>query len=151
MARRDLDEWFWQVGEEFMRLTEEKAPSQRRISGRRYWQPRVDVFEDEQGNFFVRAELAGVRSEDVQVGFLPDRGVLVIRGVRREEDLPTQGKIGCHQLEIFYGDFQREVEVPRGDVDARSIRAQYKNGYLLVIVPLRRTETARRSVKARSL
>lgn len=149
MPRRDLDEWFWQVGEEFMRLAEEKGPSQRSMARRRYWQPRVDVFEDEQGNIFVRAELAGVRGEDVQVGYVPARRALVIRGIRREEDLPTQGKIGCHQLEIFYGDFLREVELPRSDIEVNSIQAQYKNGYLLVVVPTRRAATVRRSVRAR--
>lgn len=145
MARRDLDEWLWQVGAELQRLSEEMTPVGPRVARTRAWEPRVDVVEMES-HVIVKAELAGVRGDDIRIHILPQRNALVIRGVRNEEDL-GDGR-GCyHQLEIGYGEFEREVALPPGDLDLDSVRAHYRNGFLIVALP--KSESAKPSKRRR--
>jgi HSP20 family protein len=134
MPKRDLDEWFWQVGTEFQRFSEEILKTSRPLAGKRCWEPRVDVVEDENG-FLIKAELAGVRGEDVQLYYVADRHSLYIRGVRRESDGLEATRIGCYQLEIYYGEFEREVRLPELTVNPKGIKAQFRNGILFVTVP----------------
>jgi HSP20 family protein len=134
MPRRDLDEWFWQVGTELQRLSEEMIRSGPTLASRRYWEPRVDLLEDGE-NFVIKAEIAGVRGEDVQLIYIPDRHSVLLRGTRHEQDFLDTSRIGCYQLEIYYGEFEREIQLPHRAVDAEGIRAHYKNGLLLIVVP----------------
>ncbi|HVL39728.1 MAG TPA: hypothetical protein VM328_10100, partial [Fimbriimonadaceae bacterium] len=103
MARREVDEWFWQIGTELQRLSEEMLRSGPTLVSRKFWEPRLDVFEDETC-LVVKAEIAGVRAEDLQLVYNADRNSLIIRGIRKEEDFPSARRTGCYQLEIFYGE-----------------------------------------------
>ena len=134
MPRRDAEEWLVQVGRGMSSLAEELAVGRPRVAAGQCWEPRVDLFEEES-RLLVRVEIAGVRGEDIGLHFVPERHALVIRGVR-EEPVPNEGgRRAAHQLEIMYGEFSREVALPAVSVDARGIRAQYRNGMLLVMVP----------------
>ncbi|MCX7801339.1 MAG: Hsp20/alpha crystallin family protein, partial [Fimbriimonadales bacterium] len=84
--------------------------------------------------FLLKAEIAGVRGEDIQVTYTPDTRTLTIRGERREETIGRRG-VRCYQLEVYYGEFEREVELPDSPIDSEGIRAQYRNGFLIVFVP----------------
>jgi len=134
MARREIDEWFWQAGNDLQRLAEELASGRLKLASARFWEPRVDLIEEEH-RFLIKAEIAGVRGEDIHLLYEPERHTIILRGVRPEQDLSDSGRVGIHQLEIFYGDFQREIALPDVGIDARGIRAQYRNGFLLVMVP----------------
>jgi HSP20 family protein len=134
MPRRDTEEWFWQVGSELHRITEEMSPVRPRIAVGRAWEPRIDLIE-ESGRFLLKADIAGVSGEDIQLLYLPERNSIVLKGTRDEEDYSDSGRTGIHQLEIFYGEFQREVRLPDVAIDPTQIRAQYRNGFLLVTVP----------------
>lgn len=135
MARRDLNDWFWHVTGDFARLSVEPAPSQVSLAKNRFWQPRVDVLEDSQV-ILIKAELAGVNIENIHLGYLPDEHSIVLRGVRNEESVLEMGRTGIHQLEIFYGDFERDIPLPRSaQIDPSRIQASFKNGFLIVLVP----------------
>ncbi len=134
MPRRDVEEWFVQVGREMASLAEELSTGRPRVAGGHGWEPRVDLFE-EASRLLVRVELAGVRSEDVGLHFVPERHALVVRGVRPEMDLGDDERRAAHLLEIPVGEFAREITLPRVSIDARSIRAQFRNGMLLIAVP----------------
>lgn len=134
MPKRDVEEWFWQLGSDFQLLHEEMLRGRPKIAVGRAWEPRVDVFE-EQHRILVKVEIAGVRGEDIQLLYIPEKHCLLLRGSREEEAFTDDGRIGIHQLEIFYGPFQREVELPDASVDAANIRAQYRNGFLIVMIP----------------
>ncbi len=138
MPRRDLDDWFWQVGAEMRRLDQEMFQSRRPIAGRRFWEPKADVVETEDGRLVIKVELAGVRAEDIQLAYLADSHTLVIRGVRNPEGAPEMGAHRCHQLEVLYGEFQREIALPEEGVDLDNIRAIYRNGFLYVTMPIGR-------------
>jgi len=136
MPQRDVDEWFRQVTGDLQPFAEELSGTRPRVASARYWEPRVDLIE-EQSQFLVKAEIAGVRADDIELIYMPERHSLLIRGFRTEGDTSEGCRRGAHQLEIYYGEFQREVKLPDSPVDAKSIRAQYKNGFLYVQIPKR--------------
>ena len=78
-------------------------------------------------------ELAGFGPEQVNVHYSPEKHALAIRG-RRQPDEGGKSK-RCHQLEVWYGEFQRLVPLPDVRIDRDNIRARYVNGMLFVTVP----------------
>jgi HSP20 family protein len=126
-----MDAFFWHVGGELQRMSEEMMRLRPQFANRRAWEPRIDLLEDEE-HFLVKGEIAGVRGEDIQLLFIPERHVLVIRGTRNEEELNCTG---AYQLEIYYGEFEREIKLPDVDISPQHIRATYRNGILLVSIP----------------
>ena len=133
MPRRDVEEWFIQIGRGMASPAQELVQGRPRGVASRSWEPRVDVYEEES-RILVRVEIAGVRAEDISLHFVPERHALVVRGVRPEPG-PDGDKRAAHQLEIMYGEFAREVALPVVSIDARSIRAQVRNGMLMVSIP----------------
>jgi HSP20 family protein len=133
MGSREVEEWLWITSRDLDRATDEVTSSRPRLAGSRYWQPRVDVLE-EAHRFLIKAELPGVRSEDIQLAYAPERNAVVLHGVRNE-DFSDGDRIGIHQLEILYGEFHREITLPGGAIDSQGIRAQYRNGFLLIMIP----------------
>jgi len=126
--RREIDELF---GDVFERTG---------FRGRGF-SPSVDVYyADGPPRAIVRAELAGVRIEDVA---LEIRGrQLLIAGERRAEQ--AEGRL-YQQIEIEHGPFRRIVELG-ADVIAEEARASYDDGVLVVEVPLARREQRIRRV-----
>jgi len=94
------------------------------------WAPTVDAYEKD-GAFFIKAELPGVKKEDVQVSL--NEGILTIQGKRQEEQEVKEADY--HARERFSGSFRRAFALPDG-VDAGKISAEYKDGVLEVQVPL---------------
>jgi len=134
MARRKVEEWYWQGGSELHRINEELASGRPRIASGRAWEPKIDLIEEES-RYILKAEIAGVRGEEIQLLYLPERHSMLLKGVRIEEDYSDGIRTGIHQLEIFYGEFQREVRLPDTPIDESNVRAQYRNGFLLVMIP----------------
>lgn len=134
MARRDLDEWFWQVGAELQRLSDEMFRSGPTLPSRRFWEPKIDLIEDENC-FIIKAEIAGVKGDDIQLLYVAERHAILLKGDRREEDFQAASRTGIYQLEIYYGEFEREVKLPEIPIEPGKIKAQYRNGILLVQVP----------------
>lgn len=121
-----------------MRLVGEGTVTTRRFGSRKFWEPRIDLIEDE-GHFYLKVELAGVKAEELQLLYLPDSHSMLIRGVRREEDCFEAHRTGAHQLEIYYGEFEREVPLPDFPIEPSQVRSQVKNGFLYVLMPKAKT------------
>lgn len=103
--------------------------------GGRFWHPPADVYENDK-SLLVKVELAGVRPEDIQVSLSADDLILTIKGVRKEPEGQRNGRLRCHQLEIYFGPFERAIALPHGvPVEREEITATYKNGFLLVTLP----------------
>ena len=62
----------------------------------------------------VKAELAGVRSDSIQVELSGDGRHLSIRGVREDERTEAVDRILFHQMEIYLGPFERVLALPPG-------------------------------------
>jgi len=92
------------------------------------WAPALDVLQ-EDGDIVVRAELPGVKQEDVDITF--HNGVLTISGERRAED-QREGS-GYYVRERRYGSFRRSMTLPQG-TDESSIGARFEDGVLEVRV-----------------
>ena len=91
--------------------------------------PPADVIEREK-EYVVKVDLPDVRKEDVKVLF--DDGVLTIKGERKVEKEVKGEKV--HRTERFFGTFERSFGLPE-DVDTKGIRAECKDGVLMVTLP----------------
>ena len=134
MPRRDVEEWFVQVGREMSSLAEEMASGRTRVAGTHCWEPRIDLFEEES-RLLLRVEIAGVRADEISLHYIPERHSIIVKGVRPETVPGGEARRAAHVLEVMVGEFAREVALPAISIDASSIRAQYRNGMLLVMVP----------------
>jgi HSP20 family protein len=95
----------------------------------RGWNPAVDLFEDKD-NVFVKAELPGLKKEDIDVSL--EDGVLTISGERKSEE-KVEGQ-EARRSERFYGQFRRSITLS-SEVKADHVTATYKDGVLTVALP----------------
>jgi HSP20 family protein len=109
----------------------------RPLEGEMAFMPPADVVERER-EYLVKLDLPDVRKEDVKVLF--DDGVLTIKGERRVEREAKGEKV--HRTERFHGTFERSFMLP-DDVDAKGIRAEAKDGVLVVTLPRMAVEKPR--------
>jgi HSP20 family protein len=147
MPRRGVDEWFWTFSD-LQRLQGEMLRSRPVVASGKCWEPKVDVVEDDR-SFIIKAEIAGVRGEDIQLLFLPERHTIVIRGSRSDDGSAPARRV--HQLEIPFGEFAREVSLPEVPLDHQNMRAQYKNGFLLVLIPKAETLVVSQTITIQGL
>lgn len=96
-------------------------------SGR--WNPAMDILESNEA-YIIRAELPGVKKEDINVE-LKD-GALTLSGERKAEEL-TEG-VQYRSVERVNGKFVRSVILPK-TVNQDGIAASYKDGVLEIHVP----------------
>lgn len=98
------------------------------------WCPRVDIGENDK-TFVIKAEIPGVRKEDVKVSL--DHGVLTIAGERHEEREEKGWRF--HRVERSSGAFLRSFTLP-ANADSSGLRAHFHEGMLDVEIP--KTATA---------
>src|SRR5215212_6724743 len=98
----------------------------------RTWVPPVDIYETENHEMVIKAELPQMKREDIGVTF--ENNVLTLKGERKfETDVPRDR---YQRFERFYGSFTRSFTLP-ATVDAANISASYKDGVLTVRLPQR--------------
>jgi len=95
----------------------------------RGWAPPIEVFEKED-KFVVKAELPGIKEEDIDVSVVGD--TLTVKGERKTETEVKEEDYYC--CERSYGSFFRSIALP-STVDAKKIEASYENGVLEVSLP----------------
>jgi HSP20 family protein len=81
------------------------------------------------GDLMVRAELPGVKPEDVDITV--HEGVLTISGERKAEQ--EEERADYYVKEMRDGSFRRSMALPE-DVDEEKVRARYQDGVLEVIL-----------------
>ena len=91
------------------------------------WRPPTDVFETGD-EVVVRVEIAGM--EETGFTVVLDGRDLFVRGVRPD----TSERRAYHQMEIRFGEFGSDVELPV-DVVSEEIQAVYLNGFLNIRLP----------------
>ena len=96
------------------------------------WMPAVDVFETNDHEFVIKAELPDLKREDISVTF--EHGTLTLKGERKAEYETSKDRF--HRIERQYGTFSRSFTLP-ATVDASRISASYKDGVLTVRLPQR--------------
>lgn len=102
------------------------------VSARGNWVPPVDIFENEQRDLVIKAELPDMTREDIEVTV--ENNTLTLKGTRK---LPADVKEEqFRRIERSYGTFNRSFSLPN-TVDATKVSAEYKNGVLTVRLPFR--------------
>jgi HSP20 family protein len=107
------------------------------------WIPELEVFERD-GRFTVRADLPGMKKEDVKVNV--QDSMLILEGERRVED--DVKKDGFHRTERTYGSFFRSLPLPEG-VKLDTIAATFKDGVLEIAMPIEKTLPATKNVEVK--
>lgn len=102
------------------------------------WFPAVELIEEDD-EFVLTAELAGLSKEDVNVSV--DDNVLTLKGEKKIEREETLDR--AHIRERRYGTFERSFTLPR-NVDAAKIRADFKDGLMKVHLPKGETTKSRK-------
>lgn len=98
------------------------------------WSPPIDVFE-RGDDFVVRAELPGMKREDI--GVSATGTAITIAG---ERTAPEVSDKDYHVCETCYGPFSRTVTLP-STADTSKVEASFENGVLELTVP--KSEAAR--------
>jgi HSP20 family protein len=101
------------------------------------WTPRIEAVQ-KGDRFIVRADLPGLKKEDVQVELAENS--LTIRGERHEQH--EEERDGYFHSEREYGQFYRTVPLPEG-VIAESAQASFRNGVLEVTMQAPPAEATR--------
>jgi HSP20 family protein len=96
------------------------------------WAPPVDIYQNGDQEVVLKAELPDMTREDIEV--VVDNGTLTIRGEKRFS--PDVREEQFHRIERRYGPFSRSFSLPQ-TVDAGKVGAEYRNGVLIVRLPLR--------------
>ena len=97
------------------------------------WQPAINAFRCETA-VSICVDLAGIDKSLIDLRVEPRR--VTVRG-SREAPEPTDQAVQMLALEIDYGPFEREIELP-AEVDAKQARAEQENGLLWIYLPLKR-------------
>jgi HSP20 family protein len=100
--------------------------------------PPVDVHE-EKDRFVVRADLPGVKPEEIEV--TAEKGVLTLRGERKAEK--REHTEGYERIERVSGSFTRRFALPE-NVQADAIKAKFAHGVLEVDIPKQPVVAAKR-------
>jgi HSP20 family protein len=102
------------------------------------WVPELEVLQT-NGQFVVRADLPGLKREDVKVELTND--VLTISGERKEENEEKQE--GYYRSERSYGSFYRQIPLPEGAKTATA-KAEFNDGVLQVTMQAPAQEAQKR-------
>jgi HSP20 family protein len=107
--------------------------------GRAAFRPNADVYYDSSDNaVVVKLELPGIDPERISLEV--EENMLRVSGVRCD---PRHPDAVYQQMEITYGRFERTVMLPP-EVDAAKAAAEYRAGYLEIVLPVKPRSASRR-------
>jgi HSP20 family protein len=96
------------------------------------WTPAVDIYQADNNDLVIKAELPETKREDISVTF--ENNILTLKGERK---LEQEVKPDSYQrIERRFGSFTRSFTLP-STVDASKINASYKDGVLTIRLPQR--------------
>jgi HSP20 family protein len=105
-------------------------PAGRRMASfKNNWVPDADVYLTATG-LVIQMELAGLGCQSLKLTAQGDR--ITISGRRSDNGRRTKRKF--LSMEIKYGPFERDLDLPEG-YDLTLAHAAYKNGFLRIDVP----------------
>lgn len=132
--------WGW-VDEDFDQLFEGFFRPLRPLEEQTHWDlvPAVDVSENDE-QFTVRAELPGVKKDDISVTV--ENGVLTIGAETRSES-ESQDSGRYIRQERRYGKYLRGLRLGV-QIDEHKIKATYKDGVLELVLPKAETVKPKR-------
>ena len=100
---------------------------------------KIDVSEDDKA-FSVKADIPGVKKEDIQVDV--DEDYVSVRAEAKKEKEEKKGEKVVYS-ERSYGMVSRSFSLPAA-VDAKGAKAEYKEGVLSLTLPKKSNGSAKR-------
>jgi HSP20 family protein len=100
---------------------------------------KIDVKEDDKA-FSVKADIPGVKKEDIQVDV--DEDYVSVRAEAKQEKEEKKGEKVVYS-ERSYGMVSRSFSLPAA-VDAKGAKAEYKDGVLSLTLPKKSNGSAKR-------
>jgi HSP20 family protein len=100
---------------------------------------KIDVSEDDK-SFIVKADIPGVKKEDIQID-IDDDQISLRAEVKQEKEEKKDEKLVYS--ERSYGMVSRSFTLPV-DVDAKAAKAEYKDGVLNLTLPKKSNGSAKR-------
>lgn len=131
-----FDEEFREIRKQMERIFRDFFPNRILQIPGEAWRPAMDIYETEK-DLTIIVELAGAVPENLRIFF--EREVLKISGTR--ESLANLSCTKCHQMEIDFGSFQKEIHIPF-EVDKDNASSHHEDGLLKIRLP-----KARRTLK----
>jgi len=92
--------------------------------------PALDVCQEEN-RYVVRADLPGMRQEDIEITY--QDGILTLKGEKRSESEKKEGN-RYYVRERFDGKFGRNLQLPE-KIDVEKIEATFQDGVLELSLP----------------
>jgi HSP20 family protein len=117
----------WHISEDLQNPYPESS-RWRIISRPHAWRPPTDVYETEN-TIIIRVEIAGMHETDFSITLVGRN--ITIRGIRQD----TSERRAYHQMEIPFGEFSTEFELPYV-VNSNKVEAIYRDGFLLITLPI---------------
>jgi HSP20 family protein len=102
------------------------------LTSRGSWVPPVDIFENDEHELVLKAELPDVTREDINLRV--ENNTLTIGGQKKAETEVKEQQY--RRIERTYGSFSRSFTLP-ATVNTGAIAAEFKNGVLTIRLPLR--------------
>jgi HSP20 family protein len=96
------------------------------------WVPVVDIYSNGQHELVLKAELPGIKREEIDLKV--ENNVLTIRGERKRDQEIKQD--AYQRVERTYGAFARSFTLP-STVNPDGVKAEFKDGVLTVVLPAR--------------
>lgn len=106
----------------------------------RVFQPAVELRETDQA-YLVRAELPGVKREDIELKLEED--LFVLRGSKTQHS--QEEKATLHRSETVYGTFERRFRLPH-EIEVEAAEANFRDGVLTVKLPKHEPEERARII-----
>ena len=134
---KSYDEMVEELEREMRRVSDDLLLQMFRMSSMsgEVWAPRVDVYETAD-SVVVKVCVAGLEPGNMELTLSSDNRFLTLRGVRAEQDDDKPSRIRYHQLEVYYGPFERVVSLPAEvGLDRDKLTAVYKEGFLKITLP----------------
>lgn len=143
---KSYDEMVEELEREMRRVSDDLLLQMFRMSSMsgEVWAPRVDVYETTH-SVVVKVCVAGLEPGHMELTLSSDNRFLTVRGVRAEQDDDKPERIRYHQLEVYYGPFERVVALPaEASLDRDKLAAVYKEGFLKIVLPKQQRLGARK-------
>ena len=96
------------------------------------WRPPVDIYENDNHEIVLRAELPGLKREDLDIRV--ENNTLTLRGERKRDTEVKQESY--HRVERTYGAFSRSFSLPT-TVNTEQVKATFADGVLTITLPMR--------------
>jgi HSP20 family protein len=113
-------------GEAYLRNNDEE------VSNRGDWRPVVDIFENDKHEIVLRAELPGLKREEIDIRV--ENNTLTLKGERKRDAEVKQESY--HRVERSYGAFSRSFSLP-ATINTEKVGATFTDGVLTITLPLR--------------